>query len=191
MASDTIHYLPNDILTKVDRAAMAVSLETRIPFLDHRVLEFAWSLPFHYKVKGTEGKSILRKILYNYVPKELIERPKMGFGIPLENWLKDSLRPWAEELLNPSLIKEQGLLNEKVIQQKWKEHLSVSAAGTTSFGTFLCFKLGFRKIVEPLESIFQKTFKLFTCINSFHNTIKPYPSYMLLVNFLLERLKLY
>ena len=124
MFLDTITYLPDDILAKVDRAAMAVSLETRVPFLDHRVVEFAWSLPQKYKVNNGVSKLALREVLYNYVPKNMIERPKMGFGVPLGDWLRGPLKSWAEELISEDRIRKEGLLNYDLIKDKWDDHMS-------------------------------------------------------------------
>ena len=121
---DTLNYLPDDILTKVDRASMAVSLEARTPLLDHRVVEFAWSLPFDYKIRAQQRKWLLRKVLYRYVPPSLLERPKTGFKIPVGEWLKGPLRDWAEALLDENRMRAQGYLDPNLVQKKWQEHLS-------------------------------------------------------------------
>jgi len=116
--------LTDDILCKVDRAAMGVSLETRVPMLDHRVIELAWHLPLNMKIRNGQGKWALRQILYKYVPKELIERPKQGFSIPLGEWLRGPLRDWAENLLDPARLEQEGFLRHEPIHEKWIEHLS-------------------------------------------------------------------
>lgn len=123
MAIDSISYLPDDILVKVDRAAMGVSLETRVPFLDHHIFEFASKIPLPMKLRNGIGKSILRDVLFRYVPKELIERPKMGFGIPMSDWLKGPLKEWAEELLDETRLRSEGFFYPEVVRQMWSEHL--------------------------------------------------------------------
>lgn len=126
MLTDASTYLGDDILVKLDRAAMANSLETRAPFLDHRVFEFAWRLPLVDRVANGEGKRLLRRVLYRHVPPSLVERPKMGFGIPIHAWLRGPLREWAESLLQPQQLREQGYFDEALVQRCWREHQSGS-----------------------------------------------------------------
>jgi asparagine synthase (glutamine-hydrolysing) len=124
MALDFITYLPDDILVKVDRASMASSLETRIPFLDHKLIEYVWKIPHSLKYRNGKGKWILRQILNKYVPKNLTERPKTGFAVPIDTWLRGPLRDWAENLLNEKRLSEEGYFNPKLVRDKWTEHLS-------------------------------------------------------------------
>lgn len=124
MLLDLVTYLPDDILVKVDRAAMAVSLETRIPLLDHRVVEFAWRIPVAANFSRNGSKGILRNVLYRYVPKALVDRPKMGFGVPIDSWLRGPLKDWAADLLDPARLRRESYLKPELIQQRWKEHLT-------------------------------------------------------------------
>jgi asparagine synthase (glutamine-hydrolysing) len=124
MATDSITYLPGDILVKIDRAAMHASLETRAPFLDQRVVELAWQLPLNAKIKGRIGKRILRDILYRHIPRKLQERPKQGFAIPLDQWLRGDLREWAESLLCSEQIVATGVFDPLKIRDLWRNHQS-------------------------------------------------------------------
>jgi asparagine synthase (glutamine-hydrolysing) len=123
MLADQLEYLPDDLLAKVDRTSMAVSLEVRVPLLDHRVAEFAWRLPQRFKVRGGKTKWLLRQMLYRRVPREMIERPKMGFSVPIDQWLRGALRGWAEDLLSPAALAESGVLKEHAVRKAWEGFL--------------------------------------------------------------------
>ncbi|MFM8314681.1 MAG: asparagine synthase (glutamine-hydrolyzing), partial [Deltaproteobacteria bacterium] len=124
MAVDSKNYLPDDILVKVDRSSMAASMESRIPFLDERVMEFAWRLPMKMKLRSGEGKWILKKLLDLYVPKKLVDRPKQGFGVPIESWLRGPLRDWAEDLLSVKKLNKDGVIDPAPVRKKWAELMS-------------------------------------------------------------------
>jgi asparagine synthase (glutamine-hydrolysing) len=140
MYLDLMSYLPDDILTKVDRAAMGVSLETRVPFLDHRVVELAWRIPLAVKIHSGAGKQILRSLLYRHVPRELIERPKMGFGVPVGQWIRGPLRPWAEELLSEKRLSAGGFVDAAPIRRLWAEHLSGRVDAHSALWAVLMFE---------------------------------------------------
>ncbi len=146
MAIDSITYLPDDILCKVDRASMFASLETRVPFLDTDVMKVAAKTPLNMKIKNRTGKLPLRRLLEKYVPKDLFERPKSGFAIPIGVWLRGPLRGWAESLLDPSLIDKRGLLNNEPIQEMWKEHLSGKFDWTPKLWGVLMFQAWLNEI---------------------------------------------
>lgn len=145
MYLDMMMYLPDDILAKVDRASMAVSLEARVPFLDHRVVEFASQMPFKYKFRDKQGKWILRQVLYRHVPVSLVDRPKMGFGVPIEYWLKGPLREWAENLLNEEQLNKHGFFDTEIVQKMWKEHKEGKRRWHVQLWRLLIFQLWFIK----------------------------------------------
>ena len=151
MYRDAVSYLPDDILAKVDRASMAVSLETRVPFLDHRVAALAARIPLSMKIRRGEGKSILRQLLGRELPAALFDRPKSGFGIPVGAWLKGPLRPWAEELLDPGAMAREGWFDHKIIQQRWQDHLSGRRDAASALWAILMFQSWLHEEKESLS----------------------------------------
>jgi asparagine synthase (glutamine-hydrolysing) len=140
MYCDAVSYLPDDILCKVDRAAMSVSLETRVPFLDHRVAAVAARIPIQMKIRGGSGKHILRQLLYREAPRQLFERPKAGFGIPVGEWIRGPLRGWAEELLDQRRLKEDGFFDPAIVHGRWQQHLSGQSDSTHAIWSILMFQ---------------------------------------------------
>ena len=140
LLADLQGYLVDDILVKVDRAGMHVPLETRMPFLDHRVVEAAWTLPHHMLIRDGRRKWVLREILARYLPPELTERPKAGFGVPLAAWLRGPLRPWAEGLLSASALDDHGLLETAAVRRLWEEHTQVRVDRSKELWPVLMFQ---------------------------------------------------
>jgi len=145
MYCDAVSYLPDDILCKVDRASMAVSLETRVPFLDHRVAELAARIPIEFKIRGGEGKRILRSLLYREAPRALFERPKTGFGVPIGDWIKGPLREWAEDLLDPGRMKAEGWFDPQIVRRRWAGHLDGRRESTPAIWAILMFQAWLRE----------------------------------------------
>jgi asparagine synthase (glutamine-hydrolysing) len=153
MYLDLVAYLPDDILVKLDRASMGVSLEARVPLLDHRVIEFAWRTPLSFKLRGGVGKWLLRQVLYRYVPRQLVERPKRGFGMPIAEWLIGPLRDWAEALLDERRLRDEGMLEPKLIRKKWAEHLSKETRWDYDLWTVLMFQAWMESRTQVEQSV--------------------------------------
>jgi asparagine synthase (glutamine-hydrolysing) len=152
MTADTLGYLPGDILVKVDRASMSHSLESRMPFLDHRVVEFAWSLPLEMKISKGDSKVVLRGVLEKHVPRALFERPKMGFGIPLAEWLRGPLRQWAEDLLTEKSLNSSGFFKVPEVRKQWADHLNHSRNHQYSLWNILMFQGWYQNSVSESSS---------------------------------------
>jgi len=140
MYCDAVSYLPDDILAKVDRASMAVALETRVPFLDHRVAEVAARIPLKMKAHDGRGKNIVRKLLYGIVPRDLVDRPKAGFAIPVGEWIRGPLREWAEELLDPAKLSAEGWFDSAIVRRRWDDHFAGRRDSTHAIWAVLMFQ---------------------------------------------------
>jgi asparagine synthase (glutamine-hydrolysing) len=145
MYCDAVSYLPDDILAKVDRASMAVGLETRVPYLDHRVAAVAARVPLEMKIRGLQGKCILRRLLTRELPASLFDRPKAGFAVPVGNWIRGPLRPWAEELLDPATMAAEGWFDPAIVQRRWKDHLGGRRDSTPALWAILMFQSWLRE----------------------------------------------
>jgi asparagine synthase (glutamine-hydrolysing) len=149
MYADATSYMPDDILAKVDRASMSVSLETRVPFLDHHVAAIAARVPLDQKIVGGRTKHVLRQVLYRHAPRVMFERPKAGFAMPVGEWLRGPLRDWAEDLLDPVQMRHEGYLDEAPIRQRWQRHLAGTAEDTQALWPVLMFQAWLRQGGAP------------------------------------------
>ena len=152
MYLDTMTYLPDDILAKVDRASMAWSLEARVPLLDHRIVEYAWSLPLRMKVEDGVTKRVLRNVLYRHVPQEIVERPKWGFAIPLHEWLRGPLRDWAEALIDDARLRSEGFFRPEEIRRMWQEHQSGRRNWHTQLWSILIFQAWLNRSIDSSQT---------------------------------------
>jgi asparagine synthase (glutamine-hydrolysing) len=146
---DALFYLPGDILTKVDRASMAASLEARAPLLDRRIYEYAWRLPERFKIRNGKGKWLLRQVLARHVPGEYFERPKQGFAVPAGAWLRGPLREWAEDLISEKNLKDQNIFDVKTVRDTWAQHLAGNGYTAQKLWTVLMFQAWHKRWMEP------------------------------------------
>ena len=146
MVWDTQTYLVDDILTKVDRASMRVGLEARVPLLDHEVVEFAWRIPMSMKLRDGTGKWLLKQLLYRHVPQALVDRPKMGFSVPVDAWLRGSLREWAQIYLAEDRLNTEGFFDARAVRQTWEQHLKGAIDAGGPLWTLLMFQIWLEKV---------------------------------------------